>query len=40
MLEYEKELGQGTATIRGRKCSMCGFVLLDDDDAIWSSVGL
>ncbi len=41
MEPYEKKLGPGArATITGTKCSMCGFVLLDDDDAIWSSVGV
>ncbi len=41
MEPYEKKLGlDAKTTIRGSKCSMCGFVLLDDDDAIWASVGV
>jgi len=41
MEEYEKKLGpDGKAVIRGTKCSMCGFVLLDNDGDIWSALGI
>lgn len=41
MLEYEKSLGRGekVVIIKGLKCERCGFVLLADDDAIWSAAG-
>ncbi|MBI3840390.1 MAG: hypothetical protein HY297_00285 [Thaumarchaeota archaeon] len=42
MLEYERTVGQGekATKIRGTKCDRCGFTSLDDDDDIWSAVGL
>ncbi len=41
MLEYERKLGPGAkATIRGTRCERCGFVVLDNDEDIWSAVGL
>jgi len=41
MESYEKRLGpDGNATITGVKCSMCGFVLLDNDDDVWSALGV
>ena len=41
MEDYEKKLGpDGRGVIRVTKCSMCGFVLLDNDDDIWSALGL
>jgi hypothetical protein len=41
MESYEKKLGPaGKGTITGSKCSVCGFVLLDNDDDIWSALGL
>jgi len=41
MEPYERRVGhEGKATIRGTKCSVCGFVSLDNDEEIWSAVGL
>ena len=41
MESYEKRLGPGgKATITGMKCSMCGFVLLDNDDDVWSALSV
>jgi hypothetical protein len=41
MLEYERTVGSGsTATIRGKRCERCGYTELDNDDEIWSAVGL
>jgi DNA-directed RNA polymerase subunit M/transcription elongation factor TFIIS len=41
MLFYERKVGSdGKATIRGTRCSVCGYVALDSDDDIWSAVGL
>ena len=41
MEPYEKKLGPGgKAVIAGTKCRVCGFVLLDNDDSIWSALGL
>ena len=42
MLEYQRTVGAGakTAVIRGTRCERCGYVSLDDDDDIWSAVGL
>jgi len=41
MEDYAKQLKpDARAVIRGKKCSMCGFVLLDNDDDVWSALGL
>jgi len=41
MQEYVRQTGPGgNATVRGTRCDRCGFVLLDNDDDIWSAVGL
>jgi len=41
MLEYERTVGSGsTATIKGNRCERCGYTELDNDDEIWSAVGL
>ena len=41
MQPYEKKLGPiGKASIRGTKCTVCGYVLLENDDDVWSAVGL
>jgi hypothetical protein len=39
MEDYEKKLGPAAkAIIRGKKCNRCGFVLLDNDDDVWSAL--
>ena len=41
MLEYERTVGSGSkTTIKGTRCERCGFTVLDNDDEIWSAVGL
>jgi predicted HNH restriction endonuclease len=41
MREYERKVGpNGMTTIRGTRCDICGFTLLEDDGDIWSAVGL
>lgn len=42
MVQYERKLGTGTstATITGSKCDRCGYTALDNDDDVWSAVGL
>jgi hypothetical protein len=41
MLEYSRTVGGAKpTTIKGTRCSVCGFVLLDDDEGIWETVGL
>ena len=44
MQEYERKMTNkkmsGTATVRGKKCDRCGYIKLDDDDDVWSVVGL
>ncbi len=42
MVEYERKVGTGdkVATIRGTRCERCGFTALDNDEEIWSAVGL
>lgn len=41
MLEYERVIGSDSkSTIRGTRCERCGFTLLENDDDIWSAVGL
>jgi ribosomal protein L37E len=42
MLEYERDVGpQGKETIiKGTRCERCGYTSLNDDEDIWSSVGL
>jgi len=38
---YEKTLGPGgRAVVTGMKCTMCGFVLLDNDEDVWAALGL
>ena len=40
MEPYEKKLGPGgKTTITGTTCSVCGFVLLDNDDDVWAALG-
>ena len=42
MVEYDKviERGSGEARLAGRKCDRCGYTQLDNDDDVWSAVGL
>lgn len=42
MLEYEKTFDSNgkRAKILGRKCERCGHIKLDNDEDIWSIVGL
>lgn len=42
MVEYERTVGSGdkVATIRGAKCDRCSYTELENDDDIWSAVGL
>ena len=41
MLEYERTVGSGSkATIKGKRCERSGYTELDNDDEIWSAVGL
>ena len=40
MVQYSKTIpGKQPAAITGTRCDRCGFVLLDNDDDIWSAVG-
>ena len=42
MVEYERQVGSEgkSATIRGTRCDRCGYTSLDNDDDVWSAVGL
>lgn len=42
MVEYERKVGTGitSAVIRGTRCERCGYTNLDNDEDIWSAVGL
>ncbi len=41
MVHYERAVGpKAEAKITGSRCDRCGFVLLDNDDDIWSALGL
>jgi hypothetical protein len=42
MEEYRRTLGLSGrhAVIEGKKCDRCGYVVMDNDDDIWSVVGL
>jgi hypothetical protein len=42
MVEYSRNVGSGAnaATIRGTRCDRCNYTELEDDEAIWSAVGL
>ncbi|MDV3277921.1 MAG: hypothetical protein LYZ69_05580 [Nitrososphaerales archaeon] len=42
MVEYGRQVGDGQkmVMISGRRCDRCGFTLLDNDDDVWSAVGL
>lgn len=32
--------GEREIQIRGKKCSRCGYIQINDDDDVWSIVGL
>jgi hypothetical protein len=42
MLEYRRQVGAGkkTAVIVGSRCERCGFTQLENDEDVWSAVGL
>jgi len=41
MVKYERTVGgDKPAVITGTRCDRCGFTLLDNDEDIWSAVGL
>ena len=41
MVAYEKKVGAGAlARIAGRRCERCGYTELDNDEDVWSAVGL
>ncbi|HUI86230.1 MAG TPA: hypothetical protein VLY21_03655 [Nitrososphaerales archaeon] len=42
MTVYERRVGDPSkpTTIRGQRCDRCGYTELDDDEEIWSAVGL
>ena len=42
LVEYQRQVGSGgkTVTIKGTRCEMCGFTNLENDEDIWSAVGL
>jgi uncharacterized OB-fold protein len=42
MMEYSKQVGgsERAATIVGTRCDRCGYIQLDNDDDVWSAVGL
>jgi hypothetical protein len=42
MMAYERKIGrdENAVTIKGTRCERCGFVSLNNDDDVWSAVGL
>jgi hypothetical protein len=41
MVEYSRTVGKDKPTLlSGTRCNRCGFTLLDDDDDVWSAIGL
>lgn len=42
MIEYEKKLksNERNISVLSRKCDRCGYTKMDNDDDIWSLVGL
>ncbi|MDG6899081.1 MAG: hypothetical protein JRM91_01635 [Nitrososphaerota archaeon] len=41
LTDYERRIeGEEKVTIRGVRCSLCGYTELADDEAIWAAVGL
>ena len=42
LVEYQRQVGSWgkTATIKGTRCDRCGFIELENDEDVWSAVGL
>jgi predicted Zn-ribbon and HTH transcriptional regulator len=42
LLRYERTVGKegASVTVTGVRCERCGYTQLDNDDDIWSAVGL
>lgn len=42
MVEYLRKMGSGenVATIKGAKCDKCSYAELENDEDVWSAVGL
>ena len=42
LVEYQRRVGSGdnSATIKGTQCDRCGFTEVENDQDIWSAVGL
>lgn len=42
MIEYERKVlaGSRSVALTGKKCDRCGYTQLDNDDDVWSTVGL
>jgi len=42
MITYERKVGDVSkpTIIRGQRCERCGYTQLDNDEDIWSAVGL
>ena len=41
MLAYERSVGTDPkVSIKGTRCERCGFTVLDNDEDVWSAVGL
>jgi len=42
MVEYQRKINSGgrEASLAGRRCDRCGYTELDNDEDVWSAVGL
>src|SRR5207249_10669011 len=42
MVEYQRKINSGgrEASLTGRRCDRCGYTELDNDEDVWSAVGL
>jgi predicted nucleic-acid-binding Zn-ribbon protein len=42
MVEYQRKINSGgrEASLTGRRCERCGYTELDNDEDVWSAVGL
>ncbi len=39
MVEYERTVGGvKKSVLRGRRCERCGYIVLDNDDDVWSAI--